>query len=686
MSTVRGGATSGSFVPRRDDYPRHKSCPWSTARPSCLSFSSSPTSFFALTLFTVYLRSAFHVLPVAAFGCFSDYSMSWCNNHTEESCVHDYTFSVSHFQRKLNKYYQKNHRPPLLEAYFLIKTPQPYQAEFLDADCAPPLIMALLLVCEARMEYDSGQAVQLFELAMNYLQNRVSPEQAYILTNTDTWPFKKAVARIQTMMTELEQRKLKIEEKLAVQKQPRIKVDFVISHCKEQDLNWLVEDLTPMLVTGQARETIQPKLLVYEKCHQVTDVGKVFEQWNNYQKSKGNVQKIATENPFDLDPSRNPVQGSYEIVPTPDPSFVARGDECSAYLKHIRNSFGGGGGFAHGDEMKSNTFADFTFFLHSDPWDHMHKEFMSVILSTIAAKTFDSEKNGFLHLNGPRHVRTLTPCLQAVSEKIFGFPVKNSVGPYCCAQFMVTKERILKRPQSFYSNMLTMVNGTMTEDLCTSSKTARSTHCYGMEFLWHLVFSDLSNEELQYLNEQGSLVQQQLQKNELQLTDEVEQQQAMIDSVFDPPLRPDDWSLPIQFRLKFGVEHAKKDWNDVVLSPNVPKKIVTRQDWNGNEFVYTLGGEQHVASLSGKGNSSPAGSASGIQNQAQLQQPQHQALGSSGSAASLPPISVRPVSSDTTTSAGTGTTASVGASSSLSAAQQQLRNANAAASMLNQQF
>ena len=58
-------------------------------------------------------------LVASGFGCFSDYSMSWCNNHTEESCVHDYTFSVSHFQRKLDDYYYHNKRPPLLEAYFL---------------------------------------------------------------------------------------------------------------------------------------------------------------------------------------------------------------------------------------------------------------------------------------------------------------------------------------------------------------------------------------------------------------------------------------------------------------------------------------------------------------------------------------------------------------------------------------
>ena len=62
---------------------------------------------------------------------------------------------------------------------------------------------------------------------------------------------------------------------------------------------------------------------------------------------------------------------------------------------------------------------------------------------------------------------------------------------------------------------------------------ARSTHCYGMEFLWHVIWGESG----------------------------------------DPPLRQDDDNLPLSFRLKFGTEHDKKDWNDVVLSPNVPMKV-----------------------------------------------------------------------------------------------------------------
>eukprot|EP00392_Amoebophrya_sp_AT5.2_P010123 g10176.t1 len=189
--------------------------------------------------------------------------------------------------------------------------------------------------------------------------------------------------------------------------------------------------------------------------------------------------------------------------------------------------------------------------------------------------------------------------------------------------------------------MLTLVNGTLPYDLCTSSKVARSTHCYGMEFLWHLVFAeddgmqwqkggagvDVSatgggggdkinppqtalQQALRNLNVQQGVEQEQAQRTQpqtqtkntpqggqLQMPSLLEVQnlpghaQHVIGKLYDPPLRQDDPELPIALRLKFGTEHDKSDWNDVVLSPNVPKKIVTAQEWNGKEFVYTIGGK-----------------------------------------------------------------------------------------------
>ncbi|CAJ1391916.1 unnamed protein product [Effrenium voratum] len=64
-------------------------------------------------------------LPGAvAFTCYPEYSFSWCDNTTEASCIHNYAFSVGHFQRKLTSYYFHNQRPPLTEAVFLTRLPR----------------------------------------------------------------------------------------------------------------------------------------------------------------------------------------------------------------------------------------------------------------------------------------------------------------------------------------------------------------------------------------------------------------------------------------------------------------------------------------------------------------------------------------------------------------------------------
>ena len=152
--------------------------------------------------------------------------------------------------------------------------------------------------------------------------NNYSPApclQAYLLQTTDTWPLKAAVAQIQRKADEIEQiRNSRMHKKTYV--------DFVMSHCKELDLAWIIEKLQPILsVEGQAgivgaemAPTVIPRLFVYEKCRQTTDLGPF-------------VKTFGAENLFAVD--------------SPDPSFVARGDECLAYLNHIVHNWEGLGDY-----------------------------------------------------------------------------------------------------------------------------------------------------------------------------------------------------------------------------------------------------------------------------------------------------------------------------------------------------
>ena len=57
-------------------------------------------------------------------------------------------------------------------------------------------------------------------------------------------------------------------------------------------------------------EGVVARMFIYEKCHQETDLGSAADMF-----------------------------AEIYVVQRPDPSFVARGDECSAYLTHITQRY-----------------------------------------------------------------------------------------------------------------------------------------------------------------------------------------------------------------------------------------------------------------------------------------------------------------------------------------------------------
>lgn len=419
-----------------------------------------------------------------AFTCYPEYQFSWCDNATEASCIHDYAFSVGHFQRKLTDYYLHNRRPPLTEAYFLTKLPRPYQEQFLESSCHAPLIMAYLLVAEAKLPMEDD-ALRYSSQAMGIAEGL--PEQVKsIFYDTSAWPFRQAVERFEQTSAAIAQAQQTFPQLLGGAR-GFISLEFVVVHCREP-LDWLVSDLLPIAPLGS-------QLSLYEKCGEEPPL------------------------PEELRARFS----SISVLPCRDPAAGPRGDECLGYLAHIVNRYA--------------DLATFTVFMQADPAEHLHFSFLQNALRMIERGTYAVP---FLHLNGARHVRTMTPCLNAVHEAIFGQPMPEAVGPYCCAQFVVQDTRVRGRPLEFYKRMLRMVDGSMEHDLCAPGRVTRSTHCYGMEFTWHLVFGE----------------------------------------DYEPPLRQDDVRLPTALRLKFGNEHMKRQWNDVVLNPNTPKKIVEQVDYD----------------------------------------------------------------------------------------------------------
>lgn len=254
-----------------------------------------------------------------------------------------------------------------------------------------------------------------------------------------------------------------------------LSVSFVICHCKER--------LGPLL-SNLSHVPMGSSLFVYEKCGIESAVELV--QFN--EKFSGGITVIA------------------------QPDGLVRGDECTAYLHFI--------------ETRYESLPDVTVFLQADTERHAFVSYLNTALATIQTDQYDV---GFLHLNFHRHYQTTTPCMRDVERLLFGLPDSVPptplIGTYCCAQFIVKRERISARPKQFYSHALSLVNGSV-NDVCSSTPPRRSSHCYVLEYLWHVVFG-----EPRFL-----------------------------------PHRPDNPELPLILRMKYGNENAKSRWDDVVFT------------------------------------------------------------------------------------------------------------------------
>eukprot|EP00747_Dinoflagellata_sp_TGD_P188292 gnl/TRDRNA2_/TRDRNA2_47091_c0_seq2.p1 gnl/TRDRNA2_/TRDRNA2_47091_c0~~gnl/TRDRNA2_/TRDRNA2_47091_c0_seq2.p1 ORF type:complete len:390 (+),score=55.37 gnl/TRDRNA2_/TRDRNA2_47091_c0_seq2:17-1186(+) len=351
-------------------------------------------------------------VPLAvAFTCYPEYSFSWCDNTSEASCIHDYSISVGHFQRKLTDFYLFNRRPPLTEAFFLVKLPRPYQMQFLDSGCNAPMILAYLLVAEAKLPMDDD-ALQFYTTAQSMVES--TPEALrQLLWESSAWPFREAVARFERTYNATYEAAIMFPT-LFGGPNGAITIEIVVVHCRE-DLGWLEAELLPIAPRGSG-------LLFYEKCGQTPEL-------------PGNIREKFS---------------SVSILPCPDPQGGPRGDECLGYLSHIVPRY--------------NKLATFTVFLQADPHEHLHFSYLKNAFAMMEKGTYAVP---FLSLNGARHTRTMTPCLSAVHQAIFGGPMPEPVGPYCCAQFIVQDAKVRERPLAFYQNMLRLVDGSLGYDVCT---------------------------------------------------------------------------------------------------------------------------------------------------------------------------------------------------------------------------
>lgn len=115
----------------------------------------------------------------------------------------------------------------------------------------------------------------------------------------------------------------------------------------------------------------------------------------------------------------------------------------------------------------------------------MRLPFMEVALRSIGNGAYDVP---FLHLNTPRLVTMTSRCKLAAYAEVFGTAPAESPRVYCCAQFVVARDRILARPLEMYQRMFDML-GAESPDECADIK-GHSTFCLMYEVLWHILFGE----------------------------------------------------------------------------------------------------------------------------------------------------------------------------------------------------
>ena len=217
-----------------------------------------------------------------------------------------------------------------------------------------------------------------------------------------------------------------------------IEKDGKIRPNKESKLEWLQDPLV---------------------SHIPTQVYVVDQQASGYHSTFNNARNFYPDlyNRHLKDPKAAPIR----FVPLMN-GFGAQ--ECNGYLSYIITYY--------------HHLPDVSIFLHGKPAEH-NKDILKHINAVL--KHWEVQDIGFLHLN----TQILLPRNSMQKRNgnqfwpLWGFLPKSipqSLEVQCCAQFMVTRERIHIRPLWFYENLLELVYETG--------------NCAFPEIAWHIAFGE----------------------------------------------------------------------------------------------------------------------------------------------------------------------------------------------------
>ncbi|CAD7952234.1 unnamed protein product [Amoebophrya sp. A120] len=222
---------------------------------------------------------------------------------------------------------------------------------------------------------------------------------------------------------------------------------ILICHCRE-NLDWVIGP--DFVIPGPEKRTneVEITLLIYDKCQ--TPIGE--EKTELYMSSK--------------------LFHEVKSVPCDDPVGFRR-DECVAYLQYLVEYY--------------DKFPDYLMLLQSDVEEHAYWGYINLVMESIVMGT--AKNIPFIPLNNGRIVQNLTPCKKKIFEETFG-RVPKALGTYCCAQFVVSRQRLQLPPITRYHKLLTMLDDQEAPKPECNDIKGHSTHCLMYETIWHVLWGE----------------------------------------------------------------------------------------------------------------------------------------------------------------------------------------------------
>eukprot|EP00928_Gymnodinium_smaydae_P026329 TRINITY_DN20710_c0_g1_i1.p1 TRINITY_DN20710_c0_g1~~TRINITY_DN20710_c0_g1_i1.p1 ORF type:complete len:580 (+),score=134.64 TRINITY_DN20710_c0_g1_i1:112-1851(+) len=327
--------------------------------------------------------------------------------------------------------------------------------------CAPAVLQALLLQQEERGSLDPPE-VRL-DLRTKYT---LRLQQAMTLgrlqsEDNERWPLKRGLERVHELDRSRSAALALLRPSPA---RPRSRdfaaapnVTLVVAYCREP-LDWMRTSLGRALIPHLS-------LAIVRKCPGV-DVRRKVPLWRLWR--------------------------SIDVVDVEDAPLIA--DECSAYFGYLA--------------QRHAALPEYMFFIHGDAPEHIGALERPNFLDDSLRAVLNGVAIPFLHLSSNRVTMGWDPLTMKVLWRgLFGdslVPERGEVKTYCCAHFVVSRERALLRTRDWYRRATQFV---MSADsylylphgpgprigralMPGAADIACNLPCQNMMFLWHIVFGE----------------------------------------------------------------------------------------------------------------------------------------------------------------------------------------------------